>query len=239
MRIVLADAPVPFIPYGPSHLGALVFFAILGVALYAMRVRLPVAAKTTEKTLGALLLLVWPLSLILHTSTGTLNAQNALPLHYCDVAGVCAGLALWIDRPSIREIAYFFGLAGTAQGLITPSLELGFPEPRFFLFFLLHGGVVVTSLHLVCGMGFRPRPDAPWRMLGISAGYAVIAGIVNAFLDTNYGFICHKPPVASLIDFLGPWPWYLLVLFALAGVFYWLLALPWKIKPLQPPSNHV
>jgi hypothetical integral membrane protein (TIGR02206 family) len=189
--------------------------------------------------LGALLLLVWPVSLIVHSAANTLDAQNALPLHYCDVAGICAGLALWINRQSIREIAYFFGLAGTLQGLITPALEVAFPAPRFFLFFLLHGGVVVTSLHLALGMGFRPRPDAPLRMLRVSACYALLAGAANALLGTNYGFVCAKPPVASLMDFLGPWPWYVLVLFGIAGVFYWVLALPWKIKALQPPSNHV
>lgn len=239
MRVVTAPPPSTFITFGSSHLGALAFFAALGICLHALRAQHATTASIAEKTLGSLLLLVWPTSLIFHSLDGTLDAQNALPLHYCDVAGTCAGLALWINRPTIREIAYFFGLAGTIQGLITPALEADFPEPRFFMFFLLHGGVVVTALHLTISMGFRPRPDAPWRMLRVSAIYAVIAGVANAWLGTNYGFVCHKPPVASLMDFLGPWPWYVLALFALAGVFYWLLALPWKIKPLQPPSNHV
>lgn len=234
-----ADAPSPFIPFGPAHCGALAFFAILGIVLYQLRFRHASAASVVEKILGTLLLLVWPMSLLVYFQAGTLNAQNALPLHYCDVAGTCAGLALWIKRPTLREVAYFFGLAGTFQGLITPALEVDFPAPRFFLFFLLHGGVVVTALHLPLGMGFRPRPDAPWRMLQISAGYAVVVGIANFFLSTNYAFVCSKPPNASLMDFLGPWPWYVIVLFALSGVFYWLLALPWKIKPLQPPPNHV
>jgi hypothetical integral membrane protein (TIGR02206 family) len=236
---VLADAPAHFIPYGPAHLGALGFFAMLAVTLYILRVKHPRTAQAAERTLGTLLLLVWPLSLLLYSVQGTLNAQNALPLHYCDVAGICAGLALWIDRPSLREVAYFFGLAGTTQGLITPALDAPFPEPRFLLFFLLHGGVVVTALHLVLAIGFRPRPNAPFRVLLISAAYAVSVGLVNALLHTNYGFICSKPPVASLMDFLGPWPWYVLALFTLAGIIYWLLALPWKIKALQPPSNHV
>jgi uncharacterized membrane protein YwaF len=37
-----------------------------------------------------------------------------------------------------------------------------------------------------------------------------VAIVVNLSLDANYLFICQKPPTASLLDHLGPWPWYVL-----------------------------
>ncbi|HIN03237.1 MAG TPA: TIGR02206 family membrane protein, partial [Candidatus Marinimicrobia bacterium] len=41
-------------------------------------------------------------------------------------------------------------------------------------------------------------------------GFLGLATIVNLVLDSNYFWICGKPPTASLLDYLGPWPWYIL-----------------------------
>ena len=49
---------------------------------------------------------------------------------------------------------------------------------------------------------------------------------VNKILGTNFGFAAGPPPNPSLIDHLGPWPWYLVSMSAIAFVLYLLLALP-------------
>ncbi len=220
--------PVPFQPFGASHLAALFVVAAVGAWMVALRRRGHAAARPVERALGSLLLLLWPVSAAVHAWLGTLTAQNALPLHYCDIAAISGGLALWTRRPGVCEVAYFFGLAGTLQGLITPSLVADFPDPRYFFFFLWHGGVVVAALHLALGLRFRPRPGAPLRMVLLTVTYAALAGAVNTPLGTNYGFVCGHPPVPSLLDFLGPWPWYLGPLLGVAGLFYWLLDLPFR-----------
>jgi uncharacterized membrane protein YwaF len=33
---------------------------------------------------------------------------------------------------------------------------------------------------------------------------------VNTALDSNYFWIRGKPPVPSLLDYMGPWPWYIM-----------------------------
>jgi uncharacterized membrane protein YwaF len=50
--------------------------------------------------------------------------------------------------------------------------------------------------------------------------------LVNRILGTNFGFAAKPPDNPSLIDHLGPWPWYLLSMSAIALVLYLLLALP-------------
>jgi hypothetical integral membrane protein (TIGR02206 family) len=61
-----------------------------------------------------------------------------------------------------------------------------------------------------------------------SWGYMFVAFGVNALLDTNYGYMNGKPEAASLLDHLGPWPWYLLSLQGVAFVFFGLLLLPFR-----------
>jgi uncharacterized membrane protein YwaF len=49
---------------------------------------------------------------------------------------------------------------------------------------------------------------------------------INALLGTNYGYLCEPPRNPSLIDYLGPWPWYIGSLVILAVVKFWIYYLP-------------
>jgi hypothetical integral membrane protein (TIGR02206 family) len=57
-----------------------------------------------------------------------------------------------------------------------------------------------------------------------------LVGVVNWLLGSNYLFIAHKPDTPSLIDVLGPWPWYILSLEALALVLCLGLYLPYALR---------
>lgn len=227
--------PPAFHPYGTSHQAA------LAVTLLAFILMLVLArtrfARIAERALGTLLLLLFPISLVTHAWAGTLNAQTALPLQYCDIACIAGGIALCTRRQFFCEVVYFFGLAGTLQGLLTPALLLDFPDPRYFFFFLLHGGVPIAALYVVTAMRHRPAPHAVRRMMTFSVSWYAVIAVINAALDTNYAFQCSKPPQASLFDQLGPWPWYNFVTIALGVVFYSALYLPFAFrKPAEQPA---
>ncbi len=215
-----------FTLYGSAHVAALVVTLVLcGLMIWLCRNR-PVAARFAQCGLAVLLLLQWPLGLAAYASSGELTLQNGLPLHLCDVAATAAAVALLWRRMLAAEFAYFFGLAGTLQGLITPSLAHAFPHPRFFTFFLTHSGVVIAALVIVWGMVLRPRGWAALRMLGWLVVYAMLVGGINFMLGTNYGFLCAKPPVASAFDMMGPWPWYIGSIAGVAGIAFLLLDAP-------------
>jgi hypothetical integral membrane protein (TIGR02206 family) len=224
--------PPAFHPFGTSHQFVLVITgAMLVLMLVLSRTRF---AAVAEKALGTLLLLIYPATLVGHAWTGSLNAQTLLPLQYCDIACIAGGLALWTRRQLCCEIVYFFGIAGTLQGLITPALIYDFPDPRFFAFFALHSGVPITAVYVVTAMRHRPARGAVARMMGVSLSWYAVIAVVNVLLGTNYAFQCTKPPQASLFDQLGPWPWYNFSAIGLGLVFYSVLYLPFAFRKPAP-----
>ncbi len=213
-----------FHPWGTSHQ---IVLAIVGVVLITLLVLARTRfASLAERVLGTLLLALYPVGLIVHGLCGSLTAQTMLPLQYCDIATIAGGLALWTRRQFWCEVVYFFGIAGTLQGLLTPALVYDFPDPRFFLFFVMHGGVPVTSFYVVSAMRQRPQAGAVRRVMSFSLGWYAVTALVNLALGTNYAFQCQKPPQASLFDHLGPVPWHNVSAMALGLAVYTLLHLP-------------
>ena len=223
--------PPAFHPYGPSHKAVLAITLVLFVVMLLLsRTRW---AELSQRVLGTMLLALYPVGLAVHATYGSLSVLTALPLQYCDIATLAGGIALWTRRPFFCEVVYFFGIAGTLQGLLTPALIYEFPDPRFFLFFIMHAGVPITAIYVVTAMKVRPRPWAVPRIMAFSlAWYAVIA-VVNYAIGANYAFQCSKPVNASLFDQLGPWPWYNLSSIGLGLIFYTLLYLPFAFRKAE------
>jgi len=225
--MVAAMSPA-FQPYGASHTAALVVtLTVFIVMLFLARTRF---AMLSQKILGSMLLGLYPVGLFFHSAGGSLSMQTGLPLQYCDIATISGGIALWSRRQFWCEVVYFFGLAGTLQGLLTPALIYDYPDPRFFSFFLMHGGVPVTSLYVVTAMRHRPQPGAVRRIMLFSVSWYAVIAVVNATLHTNFAFQCTKPTQASLFDQLGPWPWYNISAIGLGLVFYSILYLPFAFR---------
>jgi hypothetical integral membrane protein (TIGR02206 family) len=43
-----------------------------------------------------------------------------------------------------------------------------------------------------------------------TAAWAAVAATGNALTGGNYMFLSERPDTASLLDYMGPWPWYIL-----------------------------
>ena len=218
----------PFVVFGPAHLTVLALTVlIIGGLVYHARSG-PGRTRIQDRSLALFLLLVYPASLLVGWKLGMLNRDNILPLHLCDVAAICGAGALWFRHQRLTELVWFWGLAGTMNGLITPALSESFPSPRFLSFFALHSGVVIAAVYLVAGLGLRPQRGAVWRAFGWGQVYFGVAAITNYTIGSNYGFLHSKPEQASLLDFMGPWPWYILGLEALGLLLFGVLYLPFR-----------
>ena len=137
--------------------------------------------------------------------------QNALPFQLCDWAMFAIIVALLTGRERWLEVAYFWGIGGTLQAILTPDLRHAFPDVRFFSFFIAHSGIVVGDRVYDGHARFRPHFSSIWRTFAWSEVYFVVTIIVDLITGVNYGYLLHKPEEASLLDFLSDnWPLYLL-----------------------------
>jgi len=159
---------------------------------------------------------------------GALSPWDFLPFHLCDFAIFLATFALLTRRPGAVELLWFWALTGTLLAVATPAVGGSFPDWRWLLYFAMHGGVIAAAVVLVAGYGIRPRKGAPWRAFGWTAAYAAVVAVVDLVTGANFLWLRAKPPQPTLLDWLGPWPVYLLAAGAIGLAGFHLLALPFR-----------
>lgn len=223
-----------FRPFGPEHLGAVGGIVLAGIATVALGRRLDERGRA-KMSLGfaAALIAYAGVAYARKLFGGNFQWENSLPLHLCDwVLALCV-IGLLRAGAWARELAYFWGLAGSIHGLVTPDLRVNFPQWGFFQFFWGHGGVVLAVVYLLGVCRFRPRPGGVWRAFLALNVYAAIVGTLDAIFGWNYGYLCRVAGHPSLLDHLGPMPWRLVAMEGIALASFALLAWPWRIREPQ------
>lgn len=185
--------------------------------------------NTAAKVVGLVLLADAVSYAVAEVVAGNWSWSSSLPLALCNVAVLVTAAACWWRVALLVELTYFWGLAGTLQGVLTPDLGTGFPHLVFFQYVVGHVAVVTAALFLVVGMGIVPRPGAMWRVYAITIGYSAFVGIVDALTGADYMFLRTPPSNWTALRLLGPWPWYLVTGAAVALVLFWLLDLPFRV----------
>ena len=218
----------PFVVYGTSHqvvIGILLVGAVaLACAGRTLRGSSPVALSRGLAV--AIVLGTVPLQL-LYLTPGRFDLRHTLPLQLCDLASVVAAYALWTHRPWATSLTYYWGLTLTPQAVILPSLSHAFPDPRFFLFWTMHGLIIWAAVHLTWGVGLSPTWRTYRTSLAATATWAVTVICFNRAADTNYGYLNAKPDGPSTLDLLGDWPTYLLSETVVVATVWAVITLPW------------
>jgi hypothetical integral membrane protein (TIGR02206 family) len=194
-----------------EHLLAVAAIAVITAALVAAARLRPGAWKFARIVLASILVGAevgwWAYLAATHATDADL--ASALPLQLCDAAIFIAAFALVLRKQVLVEVTYFWGLAGTIQAVITPDLPQHYPSFPYFQYYVAHGGIVAAALFLVVGLGQWPRRDAVTRVAAITILFALLVGAIDAATGANYMYLRSKPTSASLLDFLGPWPFYI------------------------------
>jgi hypothetical integral membrane protein (TIGR02206 family) len=228
----MTPAPV-FQVLGPAHLFIILLTVLVPVGL-GVAVR-RTQSRTSDRAVAICLSLVLAANYLGYASYlwshHVLLWQQALPFQLCDWAMVTVIIALLTERRAWIEVSYFWGIGGTFQAILTPNLQVAFPDIRFISFFVGHCGIVVGVIYLLIARRFRPTLGSVWRTLAWSELYLFATLLVDRATNVNYGFLLHKPAAHSILDYLSNTSWvYVLELNGLGLLFFALLYLPFAIR---------
>lgn len=228
------DAP-EFQPYGLPHFTVIFITIVLPFALAALvrRTQSQRIEKLIIAALSAVLILNYLAYLIFIRSQGSVDWRHMLPMQMCDWGMVVVIVAMWTGHQRWFEVAYFWGIGGTLQAVLTPNLHYGFPDWRFISFFTSHCGIIVGVVFLMLTRRYRPYPMSIVRVWLWSEFYFVVTLIVDKLTGFNYGFLLHKPEAFSILSFLSDsWPLYLAQLHGVALLFFLVLYAPFAVFDL-------
>lgn len=217
-----------FSAYGVSHRVVLAVFAAGAVAVIAIgrRERSVDGSGHFGSVFGWVTL---GLYLVIYSAMMFPPAiDRSVPLRLTDLATLAAGYALVTRRRWAYALTYYWCLTLSTQALISPALEAeDFPGPEFLAFWAIHLLVVWAAIYLTWGVGMRPDWGSYRFAVTATVVWVAVTFVFNSVADTNYGFVNRKPATPSLLDVLGPWPWYLGTVAALLLAVWALMTWPW------------
>lgn len=229
------DVERAFQPFGLAHLVVILLTIALPfvLAAFARKSRWPRSERVIARLIALLLGINYVGYAIYLWAIGETSWEKSLPLQLCDWAMIAIIVAFLTGRERWLEVAYFWGIGGTVQAILTPDLRYAFPDIRFVSFFVGHCGIVIGIAFLMIVRGFRPHFSSIWRTFAWTEVYFVITVIVDLITGENYGYLLHKPQAASLLSFLSDkWVIYVLQMHLLALVFFMVLYVPFALYDL-------
>ena len=226
------DATQAFRPFGLAHLIVIALTVSLPfvLAAFVRKSRWPRSERLIGRFFAVLLLMNYVGFEIYLAATEGLVWQKALPFQLCDWAMVAIIVAFLTGRERWLEVAYFWGIGGTLQAILTPDLKYAFPDVHFFTFFIAHSGIVVAIAFMMIVKKFRPHWMSIVRVFAWSELYFVVTIVVDLLTGENYGYLLRKPAAASLLDALSnERVVYILQMHLLALIFFVVLYLPFAL----------
>jgi hypothetical integral membrane protein (TIGR02206 family) len=214
--------------FGPVHLAIIALIAAVCWTLAVVARRRPARAPSLRIALGlsvAVNEIIW---YFFRYSREGFRFPEGLPLQLCDLTvWLCVFACLTRNRPA-SEFLYFAGLGGAVLAILMPDLWAPCPSYPAVYFFLAHGGVVAGTALLIFGRQAEIVRGSMWRAFAVLNAYVLVVGAFNAVFGTNYVYLCRKPESASLLDWFGPWPVYILAAEVFALGLFALLSLPFR-----------
>ena len=214
-----------------EHLVPLAVLAVAAAALCTVARRAPGRWTGIAAALIAVAIVVTELSWQPYVlGNHSWSAAFSLPVQLCDVVGFVAAAALVWRQAVLVEVAYFWGLGGTVQALLTPDLRDHFPAFPYLQFYATHDLVVLAALFLVIGLRLQPRAGAVRRVFLITLAFAAVIGLIDLITGGNYLYLRQVPAQGSLLSVMGPWPWYIAVGALLTLIVLTVLDAPFRLS---------
>ena len=203
---------IPFKSFSTDHWWALTTFIICLSLIIAISTKLKPQHNLWLARIIAILLSVTVLGFSwIHWLNGLFNYRVDLPLSICNLFALLAPLLFWQPNFKRFEVIYFLVICGTFQAMLTPDLYAGFPSYGFFKYWIVHGGLVILVIHHLLAFDLVPRAKGMLITFVWLNAYLVLLTPLNLWLGSNYFYLMDKPINPSILDYFGPWPFYIVI----------------------------
>lgn len=185
--------------------------------------------EKTFQLLGAIVSLTIVTFHVYHIILGEYDFSKELPLFLCSFLALIIPIFTHYRKYWMYEILLFWIIAGTSQGVITPDIAEGFPSFDYFRYWNVHLGLLTIIFYATFVLKMRPKFKSVFKSFFALQIYVIIIMGINLLLDANYSYLNYKPESASALDYLGDWPYYILVMEAILIPFFLLIYLPFHL----------
>lgn len=156
-------------------------------------------------------------------SLGHYNIKTDLPLYLCSLLALLVPVFTYYRKFWMFEILLFWIIAATTQGVLTPDIPEGFPSFDYFRYWVVHLGLLIIITYAIFVYRMRPKFKSVFKSFVALQIYVVLIMLTNDVLDANYFYLNEKPESASLLDYFGEWPLYIVVVQLLAIPYFLLI----------------
>ncbi|RAJ20775.1 putative integral membrane protein (TIGR02206 family) [Gelidibacter algens] len=159
----------------------------------------------------------------------TYDVRKDLPLYLCSLLGILIPIFTWCRKYWMYEILVFWIIAGTLQGIITPDIATGFPTFDYLRYWAVHLGLFIIIIYATFVFEMRPNFKSVFKSFFALQVYVLGMVVINFILDANYFYLNQKPKSASLLDYFGEWPLYIIVVQLILIPYFLIIYLPFYV----------
>lgn len=221
-----------FDAYSIEHFAPILLGVLLAIACITVANRkLSEKAKTILGTVLAFVPFVCVMGRMWYlVSIDNFDPKLDLPFFLCRFMAMILPFVMMTRNRFFLGIMYFWILAGTINAVITPDLMQGPFHWEYNLYWTYHLMLIVTIIYAAFVFKFKITwKDYRNAVLGTIV-FTIFSGVINYALKANYNYLSEKPEVASILDHMGPWPWYIVSVYALMFFLFFLALLPYLRK---------
>ena len=167
-----------------------------------------------------------------------LKFSKDLPLQLCHISYwfTVISMVMAVSSKNFKYKNYFFSCAyifgfGALQGIITVDLTGLYTFGDMLALHLQHSLIVLNLIWLIFCFGMKLDIKGIIHAFISINVLAVLIGLINYFLESNYMFLCYPPDVDNVL-IAGEWPYYIIVIDLIFILIGWLLYLPFKMITL-------
>ena len=157
---------------------------------------------------------------------GNYSIRTDLPLYLCSLLGLLIPVFTYYRKYWMYEILLFWIIGGTLQAVLTPDIPEGFPSFDYFRYWVVHLGLLTVIFYATFVFDFKPKLKSVFKSFFALQGYVLIMVVINKLLDANYFYLNKKPKSASLLDYFGEWPIYIMAVQVIIIPLFLLIYLP-------------